>query len=64
MLEVNALNRKKEETTADEKVTVSIAMKKKEKQELSEIAKNHGLNLSSFFRMAAIEYIHTHGWVD
>lgn len=66
MLEVNKLseNMEIEEKGTDKKVTVSIAMKKSEKQELCEIANNHGLNLSSFFRMAAIEYIRIHGWEE
>lgn len=44
------------------RVIAQISMPKEYKEHLSAVAKEHGLSLSAFCRLAADEYIEKHGW--
>lgn len=46
----------------DTRATALVSMTKDNKQRLTGKAKEHGLSLSSFFRLAADEYIRNHNW--
>ena len=46
----------------DTRATALVSMTKDEKERLTTKAKAHGLSLSSFFRLAADEYMNTHNW--
>ena len=41
----------------DKRVSMSISLTQKERDELMEFAKSKGLNFSAFLRLAAFEYI-------
>lgn len=45
-----------------ERATALVSMTKEEKERLTSKAKAHGLSLSTFFRLAAYEYMNTHNW--
>lgn len=53
-----AAGREKNNTRA----TALVSMTKDDKRRLTGKAKEHGLSLSSFFRLAADEYIKNHDW--
>ena len=46
----------------DTRATALVSMTKDEKARLTTKAKQHGLSLSAFFRLAADEYIANHNW--
>lgn len=46
----------------DTRATSLVSMTMKDKEYLSAVAKQHGLSLSAFFRLAAEEYIKNHEW--
>lgn len=46
----------------DTRATALVSMTAAEKERLTSKAKQHGLSLSAFFRLAADEYMNTHNW--
>ena len=52
----------KEFVGEDTRATALVSMTKDEKARLTTKAKQHGLSLSAFFRLAADEYIANHNW--
>lgn len=44
------------------RATALVSMTAAEKERLTSKAKQHGLSLSAFFRLAADEYMNTHNW--
>lgn len=54
----------KEEIMSQEdcSATALISLRKKDKVRYTKIAKQHGLSLSAFLRLAAEEYVDNHGW--
>ena len=46
----------------DTRATALVSMTKDEKARLTTKAKQHGLSLSAFFRLAADAYIANHNW--
>lgn len=44
------------------RATALVSMTKTEKERLTSKAKEHGLSLSAFFRLAADEYMSNHNW--
>lgn len=41
----------------DKRVSVSVSLTRKERDELKAIAKNYGLSLSAFLRLAAAKFV-------
>ena len=54
----------KEEIVSQEdcSATALISLRKKDKVRYTNIAKQHGLSLSAFLRLAAEEYVVNHNW--
>lgn len=52
----------KKSTGGDTRATALVSMTKDEKERLTTKAKAHGLSLSTFFRLAADEYMNNHNW--
>ena len=46
----------------DGSVIAQVSMPKAQKERFTVAAKAHGISLSALFRLAADEYIRTHGW--
>lgn len=46
----------------DTRATALVSMTKEEKERLTMKAKEHGLSLSAFFRLATDEYMRNHNW--
>ena len=44
------------------RAVAQVSMTTSEKQRLTRLAKEHGLSLSAFLRMAANDYIQRNGW--
>lgn len=44
------------------RATALVSMTKEEKERLTMKAKEHGLSLSAFFRLATDEYMRNHNW--
>lgn len=55
----------KEEIVSQEdcSATALISLRKKDKVHYTNIAKQHGLSLSAFLRLAAEEYVVNHNWI-
>lgn len=55
----------KEEIVSQEdcSATALISLRKKDKARYTNIAKQHGLSLSAFLRLAAEEYVVNHNWI-
>lgn len=51
-----------ESDDGDTRATALVSMTAAEKERLTSKAKQHGLSLSAFFRLAADEYMNTHNW--
>lgn len=47
---------------ASSRATSLVSMTKADKERLTSVARAHGLSLSSFFRLAADEFIKNHEW--
>lgn len=48
--------------SGEERATALLSIRKADKEYLKQVAKEHGLTLSAFLRLAAEEYIRNHGW--
>lgn len=46
----------------EERATALLSIRKADKEHLKQVAKEHGLTLSAFLRLAAEEYIRNHEW--
>lgn len=54
--------RVKDKATSDKTVLVQASMPLSQKTRFAAAAKEHGLGLSAFVRLACDEYIRAHGW--
>ena len=52
----------KKSAGGDTRATALVSMTRDEKERMTSKAKQHGLSLSAFFRLAADEYISNHNW--
>ncbi|OUP38899.1 hypothetical protein B5F23_05395 [Olsenella sp. An188] len=46
----------------ESRVVSQVSMKRNEKERFRRLAKNHGLSLSAFLRLAANDYIERNDW--
>lgn len=61
-MEDTTVKDQKKSVGEDTRATALVSMTKEEKARLTKKAKQHGLSLSAFFRLAADEYIANHKW--
>ena len=57
-----AKTKKQSSKNTTDRATALISMTAEEKERITTISRSHGLNLSSFMRLAADEYIRSHNW--
>lgn len=46
----------------EKRISISFSLSKNERDRYAELAKQNGLSMSSFLRLAAEEYVKNHNW--